>query len=209
MNYSESILRGGLTGTRFALIVCWRRVGLPAGTGYPVLVYATRSSKGYNRMANASQETTGRSGPEPGASNPRLGELDSIQQRLLSDPSNLRGLTQAGILLYEMGRFEESAAHLARAMSAPKHPARTQHDPPQQNLADVHSCILVQMGDFYAGSSDGALAERHYRAAIALSPNHAAPYVGLGTMALQTGQLEQAADFFETAVELQDDYAEA
>ena len=160
-------------------------------------------------MANTSQETAGSSDPGLGVSDPRPGELDSIQQRLLSDPSNLRDLTQAGILLYEMGRFEESAAHIVRAMSAPKHPARQTSNPPQQDLADVHSSILMQMGDCYAASSDSTLAERHYRAAIALSPAQAAPYVGLGTLALQVEQLEQARDFFETAAELQADCAEA
>jgi tetratricopeptide (TPR) repeat protein len=160
-------------------------------------------------MANASQETTGSSDPGLGASDPRPRELDSIQQRLISDPSNLRDLTQAGILLYEMGRFEESAAHLARAMYAPKRSTPHDQTPPQQNLADVHSSILMQMGDCYAASSDTALAERHYRAANALAPELAAPYIGLGTMALQSEQLEQAEGFFETASELESDCCEA
>jgi tetratricopeptide (TPR) repeat protein len=160
-------------------------------------------------MANTSQETTGSGDPGLGALDPRPGELESVQRRLLSDPSNLQDLTQAGILLYEMGRFDESAAHMARAMAPPKDSHYDPNDPPQQDLADLHSSILLQMGDCYAVASDSELAERHYRAAIALSPNQAGPYVGLGTMALQGGQYEQAAEFFETATGLQDDCGEA
>ncbi|MBT3199259.1 MAG: tetratricopeptide repeat protein [Phycisphaerales bacterium] len=154
-------------------------------------------------MANTSQETADNHGPGLGVSVGRSDQLEFIQKSLLSDPANLRDLTHAGILLHEMGRVEESAAHLARAMSAVK-PAESAY-----SLSDVHSGILAQMGDCYADDSDDATAERHYRAAIALSPTYSAPYVGLGTIALQADRFEQAREFFETAIEIQDDCGEA
>ena len=170
-------------------------------------------------MDKTSQKATGNSGLGFDASDLKRRELDSVQQRLLANPSDLQALTRAGILLYEMGRFEESSAHLAKAMFGPEHSAcetgergvwrEAVDDPPQRDLADVHCSILMQMGDCYAISSDGELAGRHYRAASALSPARAAPYVGLGAMALQGGQLERARQFFETATELQPDCGEA
>jgi len=162
-------------------------------------------------MSKTSQEATGSSNSGFDTSDPKRRELDSVQERLLANPSDMKDLTRAGLLLYEMGRFEESAAHLAKAMSSPKYPVCTagEGDPSQQDLADVHCSILMQMADCYAVASDSELAERHYRAASALSPALAAPYVGLGAMALQVGQIEQALQFFKTATELQPDCGEA
>ena len=170
-------------------------------------------------MSKTSQEATGSGNSGFDTSDPKRRELDSVQERLLANPSDMKDLTRAGLLLYEMGRFEESAAHLAKAMSSPKYPVckggegdpsqAMADDPSQQDLADVHSSILMQMADCYAVASDSELAERHYRAASALSPALAVPYVGLGAMALQVGQIEQALRFFKTATELQPDCGEA
>jgi len=208
-----------LTGTRFALVVYRRWVERPVRTRRLLLLCTRRPPKGYSGMGETSQEATGSSSSSLDASDPKRRELDSVQQRLLANPTDMRDLTRAGLLLYEMGRFEESAAHLAKAMSSPKYPVckagegdpwrAMADDPSQQDLADVHSSILIQMADCYAVSSDSELAERHYRAASALSPALAAPHVGLGAIALQVGQLEQAQQFFETAAELQPDCGEA
>ena len=170
-------------------------------------------------MGKTSQEATGSRGPGLAASDRKRMELDSVQQSLLADPSDMRALTRAGILLYEMGRFEESAAHLAKAMSTPNHSVCNDGadetrgamatDRSQQNLADVHCSILMHMADCYAAASDSELAERYYRAASALSPARAAPYVGLGAMALQAEQFARARQFFETASQLQADCSEA
>ena len=207
------------TGTPFAQVVCRRWVERPVRTRRLLFLRTRRPPKGHNDMGKTSQEATGGKDPGFNASEPKRRELDSVQQRLLADPSDLRALTRAGILLYEMGRFEESAAHLAKAMSSPKYPAceagpgeawrAVADDPSRQDLVDVHCSILIQMGDYYAVSSDRDLAERYYRAAGALSPTRPEPYVGLGGLALQTGQLEKARQFFETAVELHPDCGEA
>jgi tetratricopeptide (TPR) repeat protein len=150
-------------------------------------------------MGNNSQQAASDNDWAYGASGSGSGRLEAVQQHLLDDPSNLQALTRAGMMLHEMGRFEESAAHLARAISS-----RDVSD-----LADAHGGVLMQMGDCYAESSDTELAQRHYHAARALCPSLAGPYVGLGTMALQGEQLSQAREFFETAAELQPDSAEA
>jgi tetratricopeptide (TPR) repeat protein len=170
-------------------------------------------------MGKASQETTGSSGHGFDASDCKRRELDSVQKSLLENPLDMRALTRAGLLLYEMGRFEESAAHLTKAMASPMYPAGQSatdvdwnvmlEDPSQEDLADVHCRILMQMGDSYAASADAELAERHYHAARALSPAQSAPYVGLGTLSLAGGRLEQAREFFETATQLQPDCGEA
>jgi len=132
-------------------------------------------------------------------------QLNSVQQCLLDDPFNTQALTRAGMLLHEMGRFEESEAHLARAMSG----RRRSGDPSSTPLADIHAGILTQMGDCYADMSNAELAEKHYRAAGALAPHSPEPYVGLGAMALKDDRLAQAKDHFETAARLKPDCAEA
>ena len=169
-------------------------------------------------MAKTSQQAADDSEISVAVFDEKQRELDAAQQRLLSDPSNLRDLIRAGLLLREMGRFEESGAHLARAMLGHNAPTDKTYagldpsDPTLQPLADmpeIQSRILVQMGDYYAVASDCGLAERYYRAAVALSPRRAEPFVALGAMALELGQHEQAKDFFETATELEDDCDEA
>ena len=170
-------------------------------------------------MGKTSQEVADGRGPSVDVSDPKWRELDSVQKHLLANPSDHGALTRAGTLLYEMGRFKESAAHLAKAMSCPKclmceagtEASRqiTADDPLRQDLTDVHYSILMQLADCHAVSSDRELAERHYRAASALSPTRPEPYVGLGAMALQAGWLEDARQFFETAMELKPDCGEA
>lgn len=170
-------------------------------------------------MAKTSQEAADGGGADPDASDSKREELESVRKCLFANPSDQSALTRAADLLYEMGRFEESAAHVAKAMSCSKcplceanpgtGPEASAGDPSRQDPIDVHCSILTQLADCYAASSEGELAERYYRAAAALSPTQAVPHVGLGALALQAGRLEQAEGFFETARDLQPDCDEA
>jgi len=170
-------------------------------------------------MGQRAQDFADRCATGVDLSDPKCRELDSVQKHLLVDPSDYQALARAGTLLYEMGRFKESAAHLARAMSSPKclmcrnRPdaagKAVADDTLQQDMTDVHCNILLELADRHAASSDTQLAERHYRAAGALSPTRPEPYLGLGAMALQGGQFEHAREFFETARDIQPRCAEA
>jgi len=160
-------------------------------------------------MANRSQQAASDNDwSYDGADTPQ-GRLHAVQQQLLDDPSNLQALTRAGMLLHDMGRFEESAAHLAKAISSSAGAAALSDDPSGSDLTGSQCGVLMQMADCYAEVSQTELAQRHYHAARALCPALAAPYVGLGTIALQDGQLTQAAEFFKNAAELQPDCGEA
>ncbi len=165
-------------------------------------------------MTEASQAAGHRSGGRESAPNvPDGGTLEAIRERLLIEPRDADALGRAGVLLYEMGEFEQAVAHLDKALSCchcplggpasrPSRPAErgsAAAPPLRQEATRNHYTILKQLADCHAAVGDCPQAERHYRAAAALSPEHAEPYIGLGTLALQQRQVDRAEQFFQTA----------
>lgn len=68
---------------------------------------------------------------------------------------------------------------------------------------------LQQLGDNYLSVDDYARARRCYERAAVLAPDEAAPYAGLGMIALQTGRIDEAEIAFRVAGRLDNQCAAA
>lgn len=138
-----------------------------------------------------------RDGAPPGTTRQNEELLDRLQEKLLTKPGDCDALKQAGGVLFEMGRFEEAAAHLAKAVA----PQRLNHD--------AQFDTLMQLADCYETVQEFDSAQRYLREASVLAPDKAQPHVRLGTLAFQQGQLDQAECLFRVAGKLQEDCSEA
>jgi cytochrome c-type biogenesis protein CcmH/NrfG len=72
-----------------------------------------------------------------------------------------------------------------------------------------HFDVLDELGNCYAVLGEFERAEECYTAAALLEPNRAAPFIGLGVIALQLERLGEAEVAFETAARREPDSAEA
>ena len=82
-------------------------------------------------------------------------------------------------------------------------------EPQNHETLDQHYDVLKELADCHAALGDIHLAREYYRRAMALAPNEAAPHVGLGTIAIGTGRLEEAEESFRAALAVAPDCAEA
>ncbi len=139
--------------------------------------------------------------------------LDELREFLLARPHDPSALIEAGSILRDMGRDEEACAHLSRVLLAGCDGA----DAPDPHAADgagpdaqvrLHHDALRRIADCRAAER-GDLAERYYQAASCLDPANGRPYVGLGTLALQAGELVEAEKLFQTARRLDPSRGEA
>jgi len=69
--------------------------------------------------------------------------------------------------------------------------------------------LLKELGDCYTAADDFERAMDCYRQAVSLAPGEPGPYVGLGVIALQSDQLDDAVKAFQAAIRLQPDCSEA
>jgi len=74
---------------------------------------------------------------------------------------------------------------------------------------DLHYQVLKELGDCCATLGRHDEAWRCYRQAADLAPDQAAPWVGLGVVALQQGRLDSASSAFDDARRINPDCAEA
>jgi protein O-GlcNAc transferase len=72
-----------------------------------------------------------------------------------------------------------------------------------------HYEALQEMGDCYASVGNYKLAQKYYDKAAVLSPDAPDPYVGLGVVALQNNQLDEAEIAFKVACRLDANCAKA
>ena len=72
----------------------------------------------------------------------------------------------------------------------------------EQHDSTQHYEILQELGDCYCSTGDYVRARQYYEKAAVLGPDEAAPYVGLGVVALQNNQLEDAITAFHVACRL-------
>ncbi|MBN2590863.1 MAG: tetratricopeptide repeat protein [Sedimentisphaerales bacterium] len=79
----------------------------------------------------------------------------------------------------------------------------SQHDSTQ------HYEILQELGDCYCSMGDYEKARKYYENAAVLEPDEAAPYVGLGVVALQNNQMDDAHAAFKVACRLDNTCAKA
>jgi tetratricopeptide (TPR) repeat protein len=79
----------------------------------------------------------------------------------------------------------------------------------EQHDSTQHYDILQELGDCYCSVGDYERARQYYERAAVLGPDEAAPYVGLGVVALQNNQLEDAITAFQVASRLDTKCAKA
>lgn len=85
--------------------------------------------------------------------------------------------------------------------------ARNHYDPRASPWR--HYEVLKELGDRYAALREHHKARECYEQAAALAPDRSEPYVALGTIALQTGELLEARKFFGIAAAIDPRCAEA
>ena len=79
----------------------------------------------------------------------------------------------------------------------------------QQHDSTQHYEALQEMGDCYASVGNYKQAQKYYEKAAVLAPDAPDPYVGLGVVALQNNQLDDAEIAFKVACRLDADCAKA
>ena len=79
----------------------------------------------------------------------------------------------------------------------------------QQQDSTQHYDALQEMGDCYASVGNYKHAQKYYEKAAVLSPDAPDPYVGLGVVALQNNQLDDAEIAFKVACRLDANCAKA
>lgn len=85
----------------------------------------------------------------------------------------------------------------------------TQNDTSGQHDSTQHFEILQELGDCYCSMGDYEKAKKYYENAAVLEPDEAAPYVGIGVVALQNNQLDDAHAAFKVACRLDTNCAKA
>ena len=85
----------------------------------------------------------------------------------------------------------------------------TQNNVDQQHDSTQHYEALQEMGDCYASVGNYKLAQKYYEKAAVLEPDAPDPYVGLGVVALQNNQLDDAEISFKIACRLDANCAKA
>jgi tetratricopeptide (TPR) repeat protein len=85
----------------------------------------------------------------------------------------------------------------------------THNNVDQQHDSTQHYEALQELGDCYASVGNYKLAQKYYEKAAVLSPDAPDPYVGLGVVALQNNQLDDAEIAFKVACRLNADCAKA
>jgi tetratricopeptide (TPR) repeat protein len=85
----------------------------------------------------------------------------------------------------------------------------THNNVDQQHDSTQHYEALQEMGDCYASVGNYKLAQKYYDKAAVLAPDAPYPYVGLGVVALQNNQLDDAEIAFRIACRLDANCAKA
>jgi tetratricopeptide (TPR) repeat protein len=85
----------------------------------------------------------------------------------------------------------------------------THNNVDQHHDSTQHYEVLQEMADCYASVGNYKLAQKYYEKAAVLSPDAPEPYVGLGIVALQNNQLDDAEIAFKVACRLDADCAKA
>jgi len=75
--------------------------------------------------------------------------------------------------------------------------------------ANANYQLLKELGDCYTAADDFERAIDCYRRAVSSAPGEPGPYIGLGVIALQSDQLDDAAKAFAAAIRLRPDCSEA
>ena len=85
----------------------------------------------------------------------------------------------------------------------------THNNVDQQHDSTRHYEALQEMGDCYASVGNYKLAQKYYEKTAVMEPDAPDPYVGLGVVALQNNQLDDAEIAFKVACRLDSNCAKA
>ena len=85
----------------------------------------------------------------------------------------------------------------------------TPNNTEQPHDSTQHYEVLQELGDCYSSVGNYAQAQQHYEKAAVLAPDEPGPYVGLGVVALQQDQLDDAEIAFRVACRLDGNCAKA
>jgi len=150
---------------------------------------------------------------------PDLEVVKDAKQRLealLQDaPGNADTLHTLAFTELKLGELEKATRHLEQAIAAAPQElafavslaeAKLQQKDPKGAESVLTKAIqdfpksadaLVILGRFYAGQNNAVEAERRFRQAISVDPNHGAAVLNLATLLYQTGRKQDAEPFFK------------
>jgi tetratricopeptide (TPR) repeat protein len=122
------------------------------------------------------------------------------------DPNFVHAHVNLALALAAADQQAEAIQHAARALElAPDRAGELRDQLGPDLLADAHcarGAVLANQGDFPA-------AEKHYRAAVELRPDHDRAPNNLGVVLMNLGQTDEAIHWFEEALLSDPKYAEA
>jgi tetratricopeptide (TPR) repeat protein len=122
----------------------------------------------------------------------RYDEADKVLARLADAPPTLPILARASYLHELRGDLPGAVARMREAVAA------VDPDGPPENLAYVTTLL----GDLVARTGDIDGAAKAYADALKLAPDHIAALLGQGRLALRGGDLSQAIERFQQAVDI-------
>jgi tetratricopeptide (TPR) repeat protein len=111
-----------------------------------------------------------------------------------SEPKDVSELFARGIALEEDPTTQTQAIAVYQAV--------LEQDP-------EHAAANINLGTLYYNRQDYALAEKHYRLAIAIDPRYALAYFDLGNVLDETGRVMEAIQAYSTALQLAPTYGDA
>ena len=123
-------------------------------------------------------------------------------------------VTSTPVPVDEPGEREDELAELfARGIAMEEDPS-THGDAiaAYQRILEVdpeHAAAHINVGTLYYNRQEFALAERHYRAAVAADPRYALAYFDLGNVLDETGRVQEAIQAYKSALQLAPTYADA
>ena len=77
------------------------------------------------------------------------------------------------------------------------------------DMDPLHAAAHINLGTLFYNRQDYALAEKHYRSAIAIDPRYALAHFDLGNVLDETGHIAEAIETYKTAIRLAPTYADA
>ena len=108
-------------------------------------------------------------------------------------PADVTELFARGIALEEDPSNQAQAFNLSKVLE----------------LDSEHAAAHINLGTLYYNRQEYALAEKHYRRAIAVDPRYALAYFDLGNVLDETGRVKDAIQTYCTALQLAPTYADA
>lgn len=165
------------------------------GSGTPAAVPDAFAAANANLEAGIGYMAAGDSGKATDELNKAIAAFEAI---VAQDPGQVSARTNLGVAYYNVGRLDDAIAQYEEALKlAP-------------NDADIHSNLAaayVQQAQAGGAQLDAALLEKataEYKKAVAIDPELAEAYFGLGVISLALGKNDEARQAFESFIQYDD-----